>query len=126
MRKITKGVLFYELLGFCLLMLFTWVDEILDLSHLLWHAPSTPINYIELLQESAVIILLGSFIIYRSISYLRHIHYLEGFIRMCSHCRKVELDGKWISLEELVDNQTESKFTHGICKDCLKKYYSDI
>lgn len=122
----TKGVVLYELLGFCLLLLFNWTDEILDLSYRIWNAPATPINYIELVQESVIIVSLGAFVMYRTARYLRRINYLEGFIRMCSHCRKVELDGRWISLEELVDIQTDSKFTHGICKDCLKIYYSEF
>lgn len=52
---------------------------------------------------------------------------LEGFIPICSHCKRMrDDDGYWSQLEEYLEKRSGALFTHGIGDECLKKYYSDI
>jgi hypothetical protein len=49
---------------------------------------------------------------------------LTGLLPICSHCKKIRDDkGYWNQIEVYIDQHSEAKFSHGICKECVKKYY---
>jgi len=52
---------------------------------------------------------------------------LKGLLPICSHCKKIRDDeGYWNHLESYIDQHFDAQFSHGICPDCLKKYYPDF
>lgn len=52
---------------------------------------------------------------------------LSGLLPICATCRKIRDDnGYWEKLESYISNHSNIDFSHGICPDCLKKYYPDI
>jgi len=56
---------------------------------------------------------------------LNEIKILRGIIPICSHCKKIRNDdGIWEKIEKYFDEHSEAKFSHGICPDCMTKYYS--
>ncbi|MDP8202579.1 MAG: response regulator [Candidatus Tenebribacter burtonii] len=84
----------------------------------------------------------GSFVIYKDISKrkkveeerkklikklqktLDEIKTLEGLIPICSHCKKIRDDsGYWSNVEQYISKHSNIDFSHGICPDCLEKYY---
>jgi len=51
---------------------------------------------------------------------------LQGLIPICSHCKKNRDDeGYWNQIDVFIQENSEASFSHGICQDCAKKYYSD-
>lgn len=49
---------------------------------------------------------------------------MVSLIPICSHCRKVRDEtNQWMTLERLVQAKTGSRFTHGICPDCVREHY---
>jgi len=51
---------------------------------------------------------------------------LRGLVPICSVCKKIRDDsGYWQAVEQYVSEHSEAEFTHGICPDCMKKYYAD-
>jgi len=58
-RTVFRRVLILETLAFLLVALIIWLDELLDLPHLLFHAPATPLRLAECGLESALTLLLG-------------------------------------------------------------------
>ncbi len=49
---------------------------------------------------------------------------MATLIPICSHCRKVRDEAnQWLTLERLVQAKTGSRFTHGICPDCVREHY---
>ena len=55
-----------------------------------------------------------------------HLDSLATLIPICSHCRKVRNEAdQWQTLERLVQAKTGSRFTHGICPDCVREHYPD-
>lgn len=51
---------------------------------------------------------------------------LSGLIPICSHCKKIRNDrGYWEQLEVYIRNHSEAEFTHGLCPDCVKKYFGN-
>lgn len=56
-----------------------------------------------------------------------NIKILSGIIPICMHCKEIrDDDGFWNKLEMFISKNSEAKFSHGICPDCMKKHYSEI
>jgi DNA-binding response OmpR family regulator len=51
---------------------------------------------------------------------------LRGLLPICSSCKNIRNDeGYWSSIENYIENHTESLFSHGICPHCMEKIYGD-
>ena len=64
---------------------------------------------------------------------ISHIKKLEDILPICSNCKKIRLEGadpknqgSWMEIESYISNRTETRFTHGICPECMKRLYSDF
>jgi DNA-binding response OmpR family regulator len=55
---------------------------------------------------------------------LDHVKTLQGLIPICMHCHKTRNDQQhWERLEMYISEHTDAEFSHGLCPDCMKKYY---
>ncbi len=55
------------------------------------------------------------------------INKLKNLIPICFHCKKIRDDeGYWENVEDYFTNYSNVEFSHGICPDCLKTYYSNL
>ncbi|MEW6366737.1 MAG: two-component regulator propeller domain-containing protein [Acidobacteriota bacterium] len=58
---------------------------------------------------------------------LAKIKILNGLLPICAWCRKVRDDkGYWNQLETYIREHSEATFSHGICPDCLQKYFPGV
>lgn len=58
---------------------------------------------------------------------LREVKVLRGFIPICASCKKIRDDkGYWQQIETYIQERSDALFSHGICKDCMKKLYPDF
>ncbi|HNX49916.1 MAG TPA: hypothetical protein PKL08_07120 [Thermoanaerobaculaceae bacterium] len=49
---------------------------------------------------------------------------LSGLLPICSGCKRIRDDsGSWIQMEVYVRDRSNAEFTHGLCPDCLPKYF---
>ncbi|MCK7503113.1 MAG: hypothetical protein MZV70_02750 [Desulfobacterales bacterium] len=46
-KGIAKTIIFYEIIGFGIVILFLFADEVFDLPHHIFGVPATPINWVE-------------------------------------------------------------------------------
>jgi len=118
---LTSRIVIYELIGFSLVIIWLWLNEILDIPHHLFGAKPTPINYTESLTETIATILLAGLVVFFTHKLLRKIKRLEGFLPVCAWCKKIRSNGHWIEMEEYVIDHSEADFTHTICPECKKK-----
>lgn len=52
---------------------------------------------------------------------------LSGLLPICSSCKKIRDDkGYWNQIEAFIQERSEAKFSHSICKDCVKKLYPEL
>lgn len=124
-QHIQSRVLFYQTIAFGLLILLLWLDECLDLPHLLFNAPKTPVNWRESAIETLFAMALGFFSIQKSSQFINKIHFLERLIHICMFCKKIRQDDQWIPLETYIAQHSESVFSHGLCPDCYNEHYGD-
>lgn len=58
---------------------------------------------------------------------LAQVKTLSGLIPICSGCKKIRDDrGFWNQVESYISKHTEAQFTHGMCPDCIKKFYPEL
>ncbi|MBF0477703.1 MAG: response regulator [Deltaproteobacteria bacterium] len=58
---------------------------------------------------------------------LSEIKRLSGLLPICGHCKKIRSDdGYWQQVEAYISEHSEVKFSHGICPECVEKYYPEI
>ncbi len=57
---------------------------------------------------------------------LNKIKTLEGFVPICSSCKKVRDDkGYWNQIESYIEKHSEALFSHSMCPDCSDKFYGN-
>ncbi|MCE5249877.1 hypothetical protein LLG96_06615 [bacterium] len=122
-RKFENRIVLCEIIGFTIAVFMLFADEVFDLPHYLLGAPATPINWVESFMESGFVIVLAIITISNSCCNLNKIKYLEGFLPVCSFCKKIKTGDTWIPIEEYISKNSNAVFSHGFCPECAKKYY---
>jgi hypothetical protein len=63
---------------------------------------------------------------------LARVHQLEGLLPICSYCKKIRVEGggsedprAWLAMEAYFEERTKSQFSHGICPQCMEKYFPE-
>jgi hypothetical protein len=52
---------------------------------------------------------------------------LEGVLPICAHCKRIREKGEvWVSIEAYVEKRSAAQFSHGICPDCMRRYYQGL
>ena len=123
-RKRGSWVLWYECVGFGLLLLLSCLNDLGKLSWFFgveYHGAGVRAATV----ESLLILSVWGVVFYLTRRLVAHLHYLEGFLRVCAWCRKVGSNEGWMRLEEYFSKGFRIPTTHGVCPDCLKKMEED-
>jgi hypothetical protein len=123
---ITTRAVFYQLIGYGVLLFLIVGNEVFDFPHNVFGFPATPINWQEALIECIYIIALSVFSIYLTARFLKQIRFLEGFLPVCSYCHKIRDDKSWKSLEAYIGDHSEALLSHGLCPECAEKHYGEL
>jgi phosphoserine phosphatase RsbU/P len=58
---------------------------------------------------------------------LSEVKTLSGLIPICASCKKIRDDlGFWNQVEAYISDNSDARFTHSICPDCVKKLYPEL
>lgn len=122
-RVFTMRVLLYEAIGFALVIALIWSDELLDLPHNLLLAPRKPAILQEAILESLAILALAAGTLLWTRRALVEIRHLEGFLSVCSFCKRIHTEDRWVPIDVYMTEHSEAMFSHGLCPKCRDKYY---
>jgi len=125
-RGLRLWVIGLQAVGFSLIILAIWLDEVMDVPHRVLGAPATPANLDECWFESSVTLLAAMACLIATSLVFRHIRYLEGFVSMCAACRKVRLNGNWVPVEEFLAYASAARVTHGLCPSCAEDFLTEL
>lgn len=120
-----NSILWIEATGFSIIILLSWVTEVIRLPHLLYGETFVP-NWNRAMLRSMVILLVWAWVHTVTHRLLKRLHYLEDFLRICGWCRKVCYNGKWVTMEEFLSSRFETQTSHGMCPECLEKGVTDL
>ena len=119
-QRTLRQVLMLEAAAFLLVIAIIWLDEVIDLPHRLFGAPSSPVRIAEGLTESLLVLGLAVLVLAVTVRAFRRILQLESYLVLCAWCRRVRVDGEWQSFEAFLSSR-ETRTSHGICADCANK-----
>jgi hypothetical protein len=127
MKVLKSGswVIWYECFGFGLILSLSWLNQLVDLPHLLVGGEAHASKWRDSAMETMLILLIWAFVISLTKRLVARLHYLEGLLRVCAWCRKVGHDGKWMRLEDYFAEGLHIRTTHGVCPECLKRLEED-
>jgi hypothetical protein len=115
-----RRILALEAAAFVLVATILWLDELIDLPHLIFGvAPEVP-RLAECAFESVLTLLLGTAVVAVTARAFRRILYLESLVVMCAWCRRVREGTEWLSVEEFLERQHRARTSHGICEACAE------
>jgi len=114
-------VLVYQALGFLAIIAVCLLDEVVGLSSLILGNQSYICNFRETIIK--MVIVLGVWLLVGGSTrrVLAHMRYLEGLMKVCAWCHRVEHKGDWIPVERFFQQSFDTPTSHGICRECLEK-----
>lgn len=114
-------ILLYQSAGFLAIIGLAWLDECFGLSSLILgkhtYLPEFHVSTLEMLLVLAVWFLVSR----ATYRVLEHVRRLEGFLKLCAWCHRVEYKGEWIRLEKFLEHGFDTPTSHGICQVCLER-----
>lgn len=117
--RTSRRLILYEWAGFGLVILVLWLDEILDLPHLVLGSLATPINIAELLIETLLVVPLAFGVTWLTAGLLRRVKHLEGLMHVCSICHRVRDGDDWLALEVYLSRHSQAELETTLCRECL-------
>ena len=113
-------VAIWQFMGFALLLLLVWANEVIDFAALFYGEQSAGPNWIRGLLSSAAVILAAVVVVGNT--YLQQHAIVSGMLTICSYCHKITLDKDvWQRVEEHLMSNPMLQLSHGICPDCIDK-----
>lgn len=119
-----RSILRRQIIGFSLLLCIVWITEILGVPHRFFGEPPGFI-WTRVLFRTVVILAIWLWVHLQTRRLLKRLHHLEEYLLVCSWCRKVGHEGKWLSMEDFFGSHLNTETSHGICPECAGKQLSN-
>jgi hypothetical protein len=119
-----NSILRHEVFGFSLMIVLSWLAELLRVPHYLFGEPFTP-NWHRALLRSLVVLAVWGWVYWVTKKMLKRLHYLEEFLQTCSWCRRVCHEGEWLTVDEYFNSKFATRTTHGMCPECSQKWLTE-
>ena len=124
-RNRHNAILWIEAIGFCVLIGGGWAVEFSGLPHRLFSLPDG-VDWLRLGLRTSVVLTVWAAVHLATRQLLKRLHELEEFLLVCSWCRKIGHDGKWLTTEEYFGSKFSTATSHGVCPDCAKRLVAEM
>jgi hypothetical protein len=121
----SSGILWVEAVAFSSIIVLSWLTEAVRIPHLIFGEQFDP-NWNRAVLRTVVILLIWAWVHLVTRRLLKRLHHLEEFLRVCSWCHKVCDEGQWLEMAKYFNSKFDTKTSHGMCPDCLKKKVGEI
>jgi hypothetical protein len=118
-NKRWKSILWIEGFGFSILIVLSWLTEVLRLPHYLYGEIFIP-NWHRAALRTLMVLLVWGWVYAATARLLKRLHYLENFLLICGWCRRVCDHEDWMTMEKYFDSKFQMHTSHGMCPDCVK------
>jgi hypothetical protein len=119
--KSRSWVLWYVSFGFALMILLSWLDELIGLSRIVFGGEPHVSDWRDATMQSLLIITVWVVVLLVMKKLVAHLLYLEGFLKICAWCRRVGYEDKWLPLERYFEESFHVETSHGMCPECFEK-----
>lgn len=114
-------VLLVQSIGFISIIALSWLNELLDLPSLIFQNQPYISDFRKSALEMLLVLGVWLLVVGSTRRILRRIRDLEAFLKVCAWCRRIDYKGRWMPLEEFMEQGFDTPTTHGICNECLRK-----
>ncbi len=115
-----------QAIGFLALIALSWIDESLGLRTLILGNHPYISDFRESTLEMLFVLAVWLLVCRSTRRVLAQNRELKSFLRVCSWCRRIGSEGRWMPMEEFFVRRFETPTSHGICEECLEKEQSMI
>jgi hypothetical protein len=126
-KEMVKRMLQLQVISSSGIILAIWAGEVYDLPHLIFATPPREMNLYAPVISTAWVLLVLALALAATRSLIKRVRYLEGFLRVCSFCKKINIgavgEERWVSFEEYFHKHSEARMTHSLCAPCAKQHY---
>jgi hypothetical protein len=102
-RKTGSWVLWYEAVGFLLIIALSWVNEMEGLPEVLFGGKAHVRDWRDTAAQTLVIIYVWAIVFGLTKKLVDHLHHLEGLLKVCAWCRRVGHKGQWLKMEDTAE-----------------------
>jgi hypothetical protein len=120
-----NSILWIEAGGFSILIALSWLTEVFKIPHYLFGESFVP-NWHRAILRTVVVLLIWAWVYFLTRRLLKRLHHLEGYLRICSWCRKVCDHDQWLKLEDYFSARFSTRTSHGMCPECLKQKVQEL
>lgn len=106
----------------CLMVAVVVFDHAFDVPCRIFGYAPCPTRWQEMAIEAGAILLFAAASLYGALRMVRTIRHLESLLVMCAWCRKVKVEGEWVSFERYLVETRDVATSHGICPACKEKF----
>ena len=111
------SVAFWQFMAFIFLLCFVWVNEIFDLSAMVFETDRIPFNLYRAFVLSAGVITCG--VIAVGNTYEKQRTLVKSLLMSCAYCHRVKTDeGSWMHVEEFFLTHYPVGMDRGVCAEC--------
>ena len=107
--------------GFLAIIALSWVNEWLGLTSLIFPADHPIADFHKSALEMLFALAIWFLVTGATRRLVRHVHYLEGFARVCGWCHHIHFKGEWMTIEDFLERGFDTPTTHGVCPKCLER-----
>jgi hypothetical protein len=115
-----RRILWFESASFLLVVALSWMSEISALPHFMG-AQQYVGNWRESTLETFIVTFVAIPVLVITRRLLSRLHYIEGFLRVCAWCKKINHNDQWIPLEDFFQEKFAMETSHGMCSACAEK-----
>jgi hypothetical protein len=114
-------VFVYQSIGFLAIIAVCMFDEVVGLTSLILGEQPYISNFRGSILK--MLLVLGVWLVVAGSTrrVIARIRYLEGFMKVCAWCHRIEHQHHWMPLEEFLKKGFDTPTSHGICIDCQDK-----
>lgn len=116
-----ERIVFYQHFGFLAIIAICFLDELLKLPSLIFSDHPFAFVFRRSTLDMLLVLAVWLLVSRSTRRVLERIRYLEGFLRVCSWCRRINYHGDWMRLEDFMQQGFDTPTTHGICPECLQR-----
>ena len=117
----SSKIFLYQSLGFLAVIALSWINEVLGLRTLILGDHPYISDFRESTLEMLFILAIWFVVMGSTRRLFSRVRHLEGFLKVCAWCRRVGSNGRWVPLETFFDEKLDTRTSHSICEDCLRK-----
>lgn len=115
----------WQFMGFLILVLVIWLNEVVDLAALWFGTPPSPPDLFRAFALTAAVLVVT--IVTVGNTYEQEKRVIRGLLTVCSYCHRVRMkEEAWTQMEEYIREHSLARITHGVCPECLERLRKEL